>query len=159
MTEPSNTKRMARALVARVSDEYFALPLTSVLEAVDAPEILPVPLAPKGLLGQCSYRGGMLPVLDPELLLGTARGGEDGMLLVMAGVEIPFGLWVDDLTDMVAVEGVARRALPPGSDRTGMLRGLIVVEDWLAGVVNLEALHSVASSLLASSERGSGDRI
>ncbi len=142
-------KRMRRALVARVDDEVFALPLASVTEAVDAPEVTPVPLAPDGVLGQCVHRGALLPVLDPRVLLGTPRGDGPGTLLVMPGV-VPFGLWVDDLSDLVSVEGITRRALPHGADRTGMLTGLLVVGDLLAGVVNLDALHAAAHALLTT---------
>ncbi len=146
-------KRMRRALVARVSDEVFALPLSAVTEAVDAPEVTPVPLAPDGVLGQCVHRGALLPVLDPRVLLGTARSGGPGTLLVMPGAApagAPYGIWVDDLSDMVSVEAIARRPLPHGADRTGMLTGLLVVDDLLAGVVNLDALNAAAHALLTS---------
>lgn len=153
---PTTRRRMTRALVARVGDEHFAFPIAAVREAVDAPRLLPVPLAPTGMLGQCDHRGGLLPVLSAKALLGASRTTEveAGTLLVMADVDVPYGLLVDDLSDMVAVDGMVRRALPPGADRTGMLKGLLVLDDWLAGVVDLDALHAAAARMLASMEDG-----
>lgn len=151
MTAPAapQRKRMTRALVARVADEVFAFPLAAITEAVDAPVVTPVPLAPDGIAGQCVHRGQLLPVLDPRVLLGTARAGGAGTLLVLPGA-VPYALWVDDLSDLVAVERAGRRPLPPGADRTGMLTGLLVVDDVLAGVVNVDALHAAAQALLTA---------
>lgn len=156
MTAPVNAtrKRMTRALVARVGEEHFAFPVTAITEAVDAPTVLPVPLAPEGVVGQARHRERLLPVLDPRVLLGAARGDGAGTLLVMPGAR-PWGLWVDDLSDLVAVDRAVRRPLPPGTDRTGMLTGLLVVDDTLAGVVHVQALQRAAETLLSveSSDR------
>lgn len=151
---PATRRRMTRALVARVGEELFAFPVSGITEAVDAPEVAPVPLAPEGVAGQAHHRDRLLPVLDPRVLLGVARGEGTGTLLVMPGAR-PWGLWVDDLSDLVAVDRAVRRPLPPGSDRTGMLTGLLIVDDTLAGVVHVQALHRAAESLLSveSSDR------
>jgi purine-binding chemotaxis protein CheW len=146
-------KRMRRALIARVGEEHYAFPLTAVLEAVDAPQVTPLPLMPDGVAGQCEHRGRMVPVLDPRAVLDAARGDGPGTLLVMQEGELVFGLWVDDLSDMVVVDALARRALPNGADRMGALAGLLAVDGLLAGVVNLGALHTMARRLLTREER------
>jgi chemotaxis signal transduction protein len=144
---------MRRALIARVGEEHYALPLTAVLEAVDAPQVTPLPLMPDGVAGQCEHRGQMVPVLDPRAVLDAVRGDGPGTLLVMQEEELVFGLWVDDLSDMVVVDALARRALPNGADRTGALAGLLALDGLLAGVVNLGALHTRARRLLTWEER------
>lgn len=145
--------RMRRALIARVGEEHYAFPLTAVLEAVDAPQVTPLPLMPEGVAGQCEHRGQMVPVLDPRAVLEAARSDGPGTLLVMQEEELVFGLWVDDLSDMVVVDALARRALPNGADRTGALAGLLALDGLLAGVVNLDALHTTARRLLTREER------
>jgi purine-binding chemotaxis protein CheW len=149
---PHTRQRMRRALIARVGEEHYAFPLSAVLEALDAPEVVPLPLVPAGVAGQCEYRGRMVPVLDPRAVLDAARGDGPGTLLVLQDGALVFGLWVDDLADMVVVDALARRALPNGADRAGALVGLLAIDDLLAGVVNLGMLHATARRLLRREE-------
>lgn len=141
-----------RMLVARAGAEYFAFPLGAVLEALDGAEVAPLPLVPKGVLGQCAHRGQLLPVLDPQVVFGSPMDGGVMTILVMVAAE-PFALAVDDVTDMVTVGDAARRAVPIGADRGGMLSSLLAHEGLLAGVVDLDALRGFAASLLTPDTR------
>lgn len=154
-----------RMLVARVGSEYFAFRLADVLEAVDAPVIAPVPLMPRGVLGQITHRGQLLPVLDPRAVLGVAREGVgregvgregaacEGTVLVMVPAGTPFALGVDDVTDMITVDAGATRALPAGVDRTGVLTGLLAIDHMLVGAVDIAAFRTAAGSLLTTGMR------
>lgn len=154
-----------RMLVARVGSEYFAFRLADVLEAVDAPVIAPVPLMPRGVLGQITHRGQLLPVLDPRAVLGVAREGVgregvgrdgaacEGTVLVMVPAGTPFALGVDDVTDMITVDAGATRALPTGVDRTGILTGLLAIDHMLVGAVDIAAFRTAAGSLLTTGMR------
>lgn len=149
-----------RMLVARVGSEYFAFRLADVLEAVDAPVIAPVPLMPRGVLGQITHRGQLLPVLDPRAVLGVAREGVgregaacEGTVLVMVPAGTPFALGVDDVTDMITVDAGATRALPVGMDRTGILTGLLAIDHMLVGAVDIAAFRTAAGSLLTTGMR------
>lgn len=141
-----------RMLVTRVGAEHFALPLGAVLEALDGAEVTVLPLVPRGVLGQCAHRGALLPVLDPHVVLGAAREAPVGTVLVLVADE-PFALAVDDVTDMVAVEPRARRALPPGTDRGGMIDGLFAHEGALVATVAIDALRAFSASLLSPDQR------
>lgn len=142
-----------RVLVARVGSEYFAFPLADVLEAVDAPLVTTVPLTPTGVLGQCTHRGQLLPVLDPHRLLGAPLDAERGTVLIMATDATPFALQVDDVTDMVTVGPSDWRALPEGTDRTGMLAGLLAIDRMLVAAVEMTAFRATAATLLTTGTR------
>ena len=142
----------ARMLIARVGAEYFAFPLASVLEALDGAAIAPLPLVPRGVLGQCVHRGSLLPVLDPQVVLGSPAVRQAGTVLVFVAAE-PFALAVDDVTDMLAMDDSARRAMPAGTDRGGLIAGLFTAGGLLVSAVDLEALRSVAASLLSPQTR------
>lgn len=158
-TDATDTARM---LVARVGSEYFAFPLADVLEAVDAPVVTTVPLTPTGVLGQCTHRGQLLPVLDPHRLLGAPLDAGSGTVLIMA-TRLPsavchlpsavFALQVDDVTDMVTVGPRNRRALPEGTDRTGMLSGLLAIDRMLVAAVEMTAFRATAATLLTTGTR------
>jgi chemotaxis signal transduction protein len=145
-----------RMLIARAGAEYFAFPLGAVLEALDGAAVAPVPLVPRGVLGQCSHRGVLLPVLDPQAALGSALSrsldGGDLTILVMVADE-PFAIAMDDVTDMITVDVGARRAVPAGADRGGMIGGLLAHQGLLAAVVDLDALRTTAASLLSPDTR------
>ena len=143
----------ARVLVARVGSEYFAFPLADVLEAVDAPVVTTVPLTPTGVLGQCTHRGQLLPVLDPHRLLGAPLDAGSGTVLIMAADSTPFALQVDDVTDMATVRPSDRRALPEGTDRTGMLAGLLAIDRLLVAAVEMTAFRATAATLLTTGTR------
>jgi chemotaxis signal transduction protein len=149
-----------RILIARAGAEHFGFQLASVLEALDAAEVSPLPLVPPGVLGQCAYRGALLPVLDPAPLLGAplaaAPGGtagaersvDAGTVLVMVADE-PFAIAMDDVSDMVSIEPRARRSLPTGADRGGLLAGLLAHEGALVGLVSPDLLRAAAASVLS----------
>lgn len=141
-----------RVLIARVGREYFGLPLGGVLEALDGVEVTQLPLTPNGVLGQCTHRGELLPVLDPLHALGAALDQAPTTLLVIVA-EQPFALAVDDVTDMTTVHDDARRALPAGTDRAGLLTGLFAVDGLLVGAVDMDVLASTAGSLLTPGTR------
>lgn len=152
--------REDRILIARAGAEHFGFQLASVLEALDAAQVSPLPLVPPGVLGQCAYRGALLPVLDPATLLGATLAaapggvadvpspGNAGTVLVMVADE-PFAIAMDDVSDMVSIDARARRALPADADRGGLLAGLLAHEGALVGLVSPDLLRVAAASVLS----------
>jgi purine-binding chemotaxis protein CheW len=154
VTAPVREQVRERVLVAQLGDERIALPLLEVVEVMDAPTVTPLPLTPVGVLGQCVWRGQWVPVLDPAQLLGVARRGGAGTLLVARGVRRPFALWVDDVDDVRDVEAGALRPVPAGTDKLGRLRGILQDGDDLIAVVDASALAAAADATLQSEVRG-----
>src|SRR6202035_1058721 len=88
-----------------VASEAYAMPVGNVLEVADLGRVRGVPGAPPEVLGVRNRRGQILPVVDLALLLGIARTGPPGRLLVaetkecQAGFAIDEVSWVGDLPD------------------------------------------------------------
>lgn len=155
---PASPRRVAkdqhRVLLARIGVERFAFALAELIEAVDAPEVEPVALAAAGLAGQCAHRGRLLPVFDGGQLLGVERSTGDGALLVLEGPTGRFGILVDDVEDMVFAPRKAWRVLP-GASGSGAsnLRALLALEDGIAALVDVEAVHATVAARLRSAAR------
>ncbi|HLA90853.1 MAG TPA: chemotaxis protein CheW [Gemmatimonadaceae bacterium] len=136
-------------LVARVGAERFAFPVAQVEEVIDAPDVTWVPLAPAGLLGQLRYRDRTVSAFDGGWALGVAREGTTGSAVVLSEGVRRLALVVDDVEDLQMIEPASVRAVPPGADADGVLRG-VCVAGWrgggLAGLVWVSALVGRATA-------------
>lgn len=139
----------ARVLIARIGGERLAFDVVSVHEVLDAPEVAPLPLMPRGIAGQMPHRGGYLPVLDPETVLGVARAGGTGAALVLA--QVPAALWIDDAEEVWELAETTPQGVPAGRDALGVLRGLLLRQRTVVAHVDAGAL---ASSALATLRKG-----
>jgi chemotaxis signal transduction protein len=132
-----------RVLLVRVGEERFALPLAGIIEAVDAPVITSVALPPAGVIGQCSHRGRLLPVLDLGALLGVPRSGGAGALLVVEADGERAALLVDDVLDALVTNASMRRPVPAtGANAAGLLDGVLALPEGIAASVDLGVLRA-----------------
>lgn len=111
-------------IIARVGGEHFAFLASEVEEAVDAPSVEWIPVAPDGMLGQMAHRGRMVGAWDAGWLFGLAAPATAGAALLVRDGERRFALVVDDVTEMVRIDPAQVRATPPGADTDGVLRGI-----------------------------------
>ena len=136
-----------RVLVARVGAECVAFPVAAIRELVDAPALQPVPLAPRGVLGQLALRGQHLPLMDTAALLGIPQPQPTlGVALVVADGDLALG--VDDAMDLWEDGEASLRPVPAGADARGLLRGLLQRGATVAGLVEPAALRAVALATL-----------
>jgi len=154
VTTAGPTHAIERVLVARLGDERIALPVLQVAEVIDAPTVTPLPLTPEGVIGQCSWRGQWVPVLDSAQLVGVARRGGAGTVIVWRHSTRPFAIWVDDVDDVRELAPDALRPVPAGTDKLGRLRGILQFNDDLIAVVDADALAAAAEATLQSEVRG-----
>lgn len=89
-------------LVVRVGSERFAVPLESVDELVESPQLRLVPGAPENLLGLFTLGPALLPLYSPAAILGAEAAG-DQVALVMRGGRARVALAVDDAEDVITV--------------------------------------------------------
>ena len=115
---------MSLHIMARIGGEHFAFPAADIEEAVDAPSIEWVPIAPDGMLGQTAYRGRMVGAWDAGRLFRLAAPALGGAALVLRDGERRIALVVDDATEMVRIPAADVRATPPGADTDGVLSGI-----------------------------------
>lgn len=140
-----------RVLLARVGRETFAFPIGDVLEAFESPTVSPIALAPAGMIGQCTHRDQLVPVLDAGAMLGVPREEGTGVLLLLETDAGRVALRVDDVVDMVTVEPSRRRALPAtGGAMTAMLEDVIDLGGGIAGSVAMDALRAAMAARLTT---------
>jgi purine-binding chemotaxis protein CheW len=89
-------------LVVRIGAERFAVPLESVDELVESPQLRAVPGAPENLLGLFTLGEALLPLYSPASILGAEPLGEQ-VALVMRGGLSRVALAVDDADDVISV--------------------------------------------------------
>lgn len=136
-----------RVLVVWVCGERVALPVGSVREAIDAPTVSAVPLAPAGMLGYVTVRDRYLPVLDAATLLGIPGSARvPGVVLVFG--DGTFGIRVDEADDIWEANAAALRSVPAGTDRHGVLQALLHRGETIASFVDVPALLHVAVAIL-----------
>lgn len=141
------TQVHGRVLVVWVCGERVALPVASVREAIDAPDVRPVPLGPKGMLGFFSVREQYLPVLDAAVLLGIPGSARVPGVVLIAG-DGTFGIRVDEVDDIWEANAAAVRGVPVGTDRHGVLQAVLHREEIVASFVDVPALLNVAVAIL-----------
>lgn len=136
----------ARVLVAEASGELVAFELASLRELIDAPQVQPLPLAPAALRGHLTLRGTHVPVLDASAMLGIRAGASSAgiALLFPEG----FALLLDDAHDVWEQDSATQLSVPAGTDRLGLLCGLLRRDDAVASLVDTDALTQRALAML-----------
>lgn len=87
-------------------DEEYALPLTHVIEIIEAREITKVPETPDYIAGILNLRGHVIPVLDVrKRFRKPARPDAPRRCVIIASVEQnPLGLLVDNVIDLIEIQ-------------------------------------------------------
>ncbi|MBI2795594.1 MAG: purine-binding chemotaxis protein CheW [Gemmatimonadetes bacterium] len=138
----------AELLRFRVGRERFALRLAEVEEAVESPELHPIPEAPREMLGVVALRGRLVPVYAPARALGV-RLDTPSIALVLAGLVRPIGIAVDDVEDVFTMAAAALRPAPGTDDPDGVLLGVTRHGRRLVSVLDGAALAAACTADLA----------
>ncbi|MET0269276.1 MAG: chemotaxis protein CheW [Sphingomonas sp.] len=110
---------MALYLVARLDGERIALPADPIESVVEIDRIARVPRVPPHIAGLAALRSRVLTIVDCRHSLGLRRRDGDRAtctVIVTVGAH-HYGLLVDEVLDVVAIEAAPRRvdlALRPG---------------------------------------------
>jgi len=89
----------------RLADHWFGVPVGDVKEVTTQTTCTRIPHAPQGVAGYVSIRGHIFMALDPRSLLGLEpkATAENRLILFKPGVGPSFGLLVDEISEIVAV--------------------------------------------------------
>jgi purine-binding chemotaxis protein CheW len=124
---------MADGVHVRVGAGRYAFDVRHVREVEDRQPMTPVPGAPAGVLGVCNLRGGVLPVVQINDLLGQEPDG--GRFLVVADVDgMVAGVTVDE------IYGVEPLPQDLEAESAVGVRGRAMVHGELVGVLDLDAI-------------------
>lgn len=127
-------------LVFRVGDERFAIDLAAVEEAIELPSVHHLPEMPEHLLGVFELRGRLVPIYSPQRVLGVALAQEAAAVLVLRSQEKRLGLAVDDVDDVLLIQGAAVRRAPIPDNEDNVLLGVIRRGADLLALVDAESL-------------------
>jgi purine-binding chemotaxis protein CheW len=95
--------------------EEYVVPVEQVREVLKPREITPVPHTPEHIIGVCSLRGIVLPVVDLNRRLGLAAGTRDEKSrIIVTGTDVDdqVGLFVDRVRGVVRFPASAVRPAP-----------------------------------------------
>jgi purine-binding chemotaxis protein CheW len=89
----------------RSADHWFGVPVGDVKEVTTQTTCTRIPHAPLGVAGYVNIRGHIFMAIDPHSLLGLEAKGaiEKRLILFKPGVGPSFGLLVDEIGEIVAV--------------------------------------------------------
>jgi purine-binding chemotaxis protein CheW len=121
-------------LQIRLKTERYALSLEHLIEVVTLGEVTPVPGAPVTVLGLCSLRGEILPVLDLGRLLVIRGAATPRRLVIVADGDRRAALAVEDVTDFGQLPETTEAVDSP------LLRGGVIVEGALISVIDVPAV-------------------
>ena len=127
-------------LVFRVGAERFAIDLGAVEEAIELPSVHHLPEMPDHLLGVFELRERLVPIYSPERVLRVALTEQAAAVLVLRSRDKRLGLAVDDVDDVLTIDGAAVRRAPIPDNEDTVLLGVIRRGADLLALVDAESL-------------------
>ena len=123
---------------------YFGIEVLNVQEVIRHQDMTPVPLAPPMVRGLINLRGQIVTALDLRTRLGLSprTDGDMPMNVVVRHEGELFSLLVDEVGDVLSVDGAAVEPPPPTLDPTWRqaCAGIVRRERGLLVVVHVHAL-------------------
>ena len=129
---------LADLLLFRVGNEMFALELVETEEALDLPELNPLPEAKPGMLGVFSIRDTLIGAYDAGVLLGVVASVRS-TALVMRGRERRLAIVVDDVEDVATIL-LDDLADPPVVEADGLMLGVFRYNGRLVALLDADTL-------------------
>jgi chemotaxis signal transduction protein len=115
----------------RLAAERYAVPVEHVIEVAGLGALAAVPGTRPELLGVCSLRGQILPVVDLALLLRVPHPAPASLLLVTEVEQLQAGFAVDEVSDVGAL------ADPAEDTESELLLGATLIDGELIGVLDV----------------------
>ena len=131
---------LSDTLVFRVGTERFAIDLAAVEEAIELPSVHHLPEMPDHLLGVFELRGRLVPIYSPQRVLRVPLAHEAAAVLVLRSGQRRLGLAVDDVDDVLTIDGSAVRRAPIADNEDNVLLGVIRRGADLLALVDAESL-------------------
>jgi purine-binding chemotaxis protein CheW len=115
-----------RLLLFRSGGQVFAVDAGAVREVLPAMPSTRIPGAPAAVRGLVNVRGTLVTIVDAAqaIGLGSTPPGSAGMFVLVEQRSRPVGLAVDEVLDLVSVDGAALDGDPPPGVRADLVRGV-----------------------------------
>jgi purine-binding chemotaxis protein CheW len=134
------------ALLVRLGQQRYGLPLASVERVLPMAYVFSLPDTGNGLVGVLNLHGRILPVVNPRPRLGLATpsiAAEHRLVLLVGST--PFLLWVDDVEEVVSTAEDALSAVPAPHSAAVVLR-VLRLDDAIVPVLAPAALEPHGTS-------------
>jgi purine-binding chemotaxis protein CheW len=128
-------------LLLRQGAEYFALELTSALEALELPALARLPGAPASLLGMTTIRSVTTPVFAASRVLEVeGRGAGEGVLVVVRDAGRQIGMVVDEVEDVIMADLTTMQQPLETMRGDGVVRGVVRSGSRLVALLDASAI-------------------
>lgn len=124
-------------LIFKLENEYFALNIEHLIEAIEIEELTPVPETPEYIKGIMNFRGNILPVVDMNVKFNFRKDKDlsDSVILVLNfelnSKPVRIGAIVDAVSDVVEIKFEDIAAMPEIGTKynTGYVKGVVKYKD------------------------------
>ncbi|WPX09354.1 chemotaxis protein CheW [Anaerocellum danielii] len=129
-----------------VSFEYggvtYGIEVELVREIVKATDISPIPFAPEHIMGLMNLRGDVVTIVDFGKLLGVEKSESyNHKVLIISNEELTFGLYVDNVREVVSVLPEEIKEANAASISSGeILKGVVVKDAEFIQIIDIEKL-------------------
>ncbi len=133
-----------------ISNEFFVIPISKVLEILPLNQLTLVPNAPDFIKGILNFRGAIVPVINLRKRFNFVRQEVDGNMVVVVEVihgdkPVLMGLLVDEVTDVIEFEYKDIRSVPETGIKYNpeFLEGFIETNGKFTMVLDLDRVLSI----------------
>jgi purine-binding chemotaxis protein CheW len=142
-----------------VGGEEYGIGIVHVTEIVGMQRIMEVPDVPSYIRGVINLRGKIIPVMDVRKRFSMAgvTDNERAVIVVLDMANIPIGLIVDNVNDVLEIPASSIDPPPPfngGSNGRSVLRGLGKIADRAAIILDVERMVATDLAEIRSSRSG-----
>ena len=128
----------------RLSDEWYAVGVSQLVEVLPPPRITKVPSVPDHILGVINLRGEVLSVIDLKKFFGLDRSepSPEQAIVVVEHGEASMGLLVDDIGDLVNLASGELREQPhlAGKSQRVFFEGAARCQEALLTIISLKGI-------------------
>jgi len=134
-----------RFMEFKMGDQLYSVPLLSVREVIQKPEITPMPNCPADFEGMMNLRGQLLGVFNVRKKLSSnakPKNNEHTVVVIIERNGISVGMIVDEVTRVLSTESDMIKAAPVRADDPSkkFIQSIIHTESDLVLILDLEQL-------------------
>lgn len=145
---------MTSALICRVGDSQYAIPVADIVEVAAMVRLIALPEAPPEILGITNRHGKIMPLLDLRRCLNHPAPPPDlnTLFVVVRGPAYLAGLVVDDILEVTSLPDTA---MHPAAQSGPYIRGMAIINQQPLLVLDVPTLlrNFAPSELSVESEQ------
>ncbi len=136
-----------RICLFSIGEDVYALPVDVLTEIVISQKIFPVPTTPQFVLGVINLRGNIVPIVDIRPALFLPQHSNPGQIALIKHGQMAFGIFVDSVSEVIAVPESSLLPLPPENaaqhvpaGRNRFFKAAVQRENGVAALLDIDRL-------------------